>query len=214
MRTLVDAVPGTSNPLLLALLSGTFIQPEDFIREGFVAAVRERGIAAQVAMAEVRMSDFADGSVVERLREAVVEPALQRGATRIWFAGISLGALAGLAFAARHEGALEGLVLMSPYPGTRPLLSEIESQGGLASWQPRVPAEGDLEREAWQWLARRTPAAPQVHCYFGSGDRFAEGQRRIARTLPPSAVHESDGGHEWRDWRRMWIDFLDGGTLQ
>jgi pimeloyl-ACP methyl ester carboxylesterase len=114
MRTLVDAVPGTSDPLLLALLPGSFIGPEDFIREGFVAAVRERGIGAQVALVDVRMADFADGSVVERLREAVVAPARERGATRIWFAGISLGALAALAFAARHERDLEGLVLMSP----------------------------------------------------------------------------------------------------
>jgi hypothetical protein len=214
MRTLVDAVPGTSAPLLLALLSGTFSQPEDFIREGFVSAVRERGIGAQIAMAEVRMAYFADGSVVERIRESVVAPALARGASRIWFAGISLGALASLSFAARHEGDLEGLVLISPYPGTRLVLREIESEGGLASWKPRIGPEGDLEREAWRWLARRPAGGPEVHCYFGAEDRFAEGQRAMAQALPADAVHELPGGHEWKDWRRMWIEFLERNTLQ
>jgi hypothetical protein len=214
MRTLVDAVPGTSAPLLLALLSGTFSEPDDFIREGFVSAVRTRGIAAQVAMAGMRMADFADGTVVERIRESIVEPARERGATRIWFAGISLGALAGLAYASRRERELEGLVLISPYPGTRPVLAEIAAQGGLARWTPAIGAEGDLEREAWRWLARRGRGAPEVHCYFGSEDRFAEGQRAMARTLPAQAVHEMPGGHEWPDWRRMWIEFLDGGTLR
>jgi pimeloyl-ACP methyl ester carboxylesterase len=214
MRTLVDAVPGTSAPLLLALLSGTFSQPEDFIREGFVSAVRERGIGAQIAMAEVRMAYFADGSVVERIRESVVAPALARGASRIWFAGISLGALASLSFAARHEGDLEGLVLISPYPGTRLVLREIESEGGLASWKPRIGPEGDLEREAWRWLARRPASGPEVHCYFGAEDRFAEGQRTMAQALPADAVHELPGGHEWKDWRRMWIEFLERNTLQ
>lgn len=214
MRTLVDAVPGTSAPLLLALLSGTFSQPEDFIREGFVSAVRQRGIDAQVALAEVRMAYFADGSVVDRIREAVVEPALARGASRIWLAGISLGALAGLSYASRRGAELEGLVLISPYPGTRLVLAEIDAEGGLERWRPRIGPEGDLEREAWRWLAHRPAGAPQVHCYYGADDRFAEGQRRIARTLPQRAVHEMAGGHEWQDWRRMWDAFLDGGTLQ
>ena len=214
MRTLVDAVPGTSETLLLALLSGTFSEPEDFIREGFVAALRGRGIGAQVAMAGMRMAEFADGTVVERIRAAIVEPARARGATRVWIAGISLGALAGLAYAARHEGELEGLVLISPYPGTRPMLAEIEAQGGLARWNPAIAAGGDLEREAWRWLARRAPGAPQIHCYFGSEDRFAEGQRTMARALPADAAHEMAGAHEWPDWRRMWDAFLDRGVLQ
>lgn len=215
MRTLVDAVPGTSAPLLLALLSGSFSQPEDFIREGFVAALRDHGIDAQVAMAGMRMADFADGTVVERIRTAIVEPARARGATRVWIAGISLGAMAGLAYAARRERDLEGLVLIAPYPGTRPVLAEIEAQGGLANWNAAIPDGGDLEREAWRWLARRAPGgAPGVHCYFGSEDRFAEGQRAVARALPAAAVHEMRGAHEWPDWRRMWDAFLDRGVLQ
>lgn len=207
-------VPGTSAPLLLALLSGSLSQPEDFIREGFVAAVRERGIAAQIAMAEVRMDQFGDGSVVERIRESVLAPARARGASRIWLAGISLGALASLAFAARHGEDLEGMVLISPYPGTRPMLREIELAGGLASWDPQIGPEGDLEREAWRWLAGRPPRGPQVHCYFGAEDRFAAGQRKLAQALPPDAVHEMPGGHEWKDWHRMWIEFLERNTLQ
>lgn len=214
MRTLFDAVPGTSATVLLALLSGTFTQPEDFIREGFVAAVRGRGIRADIAMAEVRMAYFADGSVVERLQEAVVAPARARGNTHIWFAGISLGALAALAFAARHPGELEGIVLMSPYPGTRPLLREIEADGGLARWQPRIGAEGDLEREAWRWLAQRPANGPELYCYYGSADRFADGQRAMARALPAEAVREIPGEHTWTDWRRMWDEFLARGVLQ
>jgi hypothetical protein len=216
MRTLVDAVPGTSAPVLLALLSGSFTEPEDFIREGFVAAARSRGIGAQIAMAEVRMAHFADGSIVERIRESVVVPALERGASRVWLAGISLGALASLAFAARHENELEGLVLMSPYPGTRIVLREIEAEGGLAHWEPRIGPEGDLEREAWRWLARRAQRAPvpEIHFYFGASDRFADGQRTMAQALPAHAVHEMPGGHEWPDWRRMWNEFLEGKALQ
>jgi pimeloyl-ACP methyl ester carboxylesterase len=214
MRTLVDAVPGARSPLLLALLAGSFSEPADFVREGFDRAVRKHGIEAEIVMADMRMAYFADGSVVQRIRDAVVLPARSRGAERIWLAGISLGALAALCYAARHEGDLEGMLLMSPYPGTRDVLREIDAAGGLAHWRPQIGPEGDLEREAWRWLADHDGTRPAVHCYFGSGDRFAEGQRSMARALPPGHVHEIPGGHAWDDWRRMWNDFLERNPLQ
>jgi pimeloyl-ACP methyl ester carboxylesterase len=214
MRTLVDAVPGARPALCVVLLGGTFSAPEDFVREGFVAAARERGLEGEIVMAGTRLADFADGTVTQRIRHAVVAPARARGARRLWLAGISLGGLASLCYAARHAGEPDGVLLIAPYPGTRPLLAEIEAAGGLQQWRPDIGAEGDLEREAWRWLANRPAASPEVHCYFGSGDRFAEGQRRMARTLPEGHGREMDGGHEWADWRRMWIDFLERNTLQ
>jgi hypothetical protein len=92
----------------------------------------------------------------------------------------------------------------------------MQAAGGLAKWMAgdAVEVEADLEREAWQWLARRDPARLPVYCYFASGDRFVEGQRRMAEALPANAVHEMAGGHEWTDWRRMWTEFLQSGTLR
>ncbi|HXN16056.1 MAG TPA: alpha/beta hydrolase-fold protein, partial [Usitatibacter sp.] len=153
MRTLIEtAAAGRRPALLLALLTGTYSKPEDFIREGFLAAVQAHGIEAEVVMAEVRAAYFADGSIVRRIRESVVLPALARGRSRIWLAGISLGGLAALSYAARHEDELEGVLLISPYPATRAVLLEMDEAGGPANWKPAIPPEGDLEREAWVWL--------------------------------------------------------------
>lgn len=205
MRTIIHE---SDSPLVLVLLSGTYSEPEDFVREGFPEAARERGIGAELVMAEVRAAWFADGSVVERIRTSVVEPARGRGKRRIWFAGISLGGLASLSYAARHQDDLEGIVLISPYPATREVLDEMDRAGGLGQWKPVIPAEGDLEREAWLWLAARDDARTPVHCYFASGDRFASGQRRMARTLAPERVHELPGGHDWAAWKALWTEFL------
>lgn len=207
MRTLEHATAGRP-AVALGLLSGSYATAEDFVREGFVAQVEASGIAAWIAMAEVRAAHFSDGTIVERIRASVVERARERGLTRVWLAGVSLGGLAALAYAARHARDLERIVLLSPYPGTRELMREIDSAGGLDAWQP--PASGaNPEQEAWAWLRDRAPGPPAVDCYFASGDRFVEGQRRIAARLPPHAAHESAGGHEWEDWRRMWTDFLE-----
>jgi len=107
MRTIVHSA-GKQTALSLVLLSGTYSEPEDFVREGFPAAVSERAIDAEVVMAEIRAAWFADGSIVERLHESAILPARERGRSRIWLAGISLGGLAALCYAARHETAVAG----------------------------------------------------------------------------------------------------------
>ncbi|MGZ5598285.1 MAG: alpha/beta hydrolase-fold protein [Usitatibacter sp.] len=209
MRTIIDtAAHGTGSTVLIALLSGTYSEPEDFVREGFPQALREHGIGAEVAMAEVRAAWFADGTIVERIRERVVRPARDRGRSRIWLAGISLGGLAALCYAARHEADVEGILLISPYPATRDVLREMDAAGGLGRWKPVIPPGGDLEREAWLWLAASRDSRPPVHCYFASGDRFAAGQRRMAETLAPERVREIPGGHDWVAWRALWTEFL------
>ena len=209
MRTIIEtADEGRRTALLIALLSGTYSEPEDFVREGFPDAVHAHGIDAEVVMAQVRAAWFADGSIVERIRESVVAPAQSRGRSRIWLAGVSLGGLAALCYAARHEDDVEGIVLISPYPATRDVLREMEAAGGLGQWRPAIPPEGDLEREAWLWLAGSRAGRTPVHCYFASGDRFAPGQRTMARALDPELVRERPGGHDWSAWRALWEEFL------
>lgn len=208
MRTILQS-SGRRTALSLVLLSGTYSEPEDFVREGFPAAVSERAINAEIVMAEVRAAWFADGSIVQRLHESVMLPARERGRSRIWLAGISLGGLAALSYAARHESEVAGIVLISPYPATRDVLREMEAAGGPGRWKPVIPPEGDLEREAWLWLASPADGRPPVHCYFASDDRFAPGQRRMAETLAPERVREMPGGHDWSAWRALWLEFLD-----
>lgn len=212
MRTIVHEGPAGAPRRVIALLNGAYSEPEDFARQGFVAAALDRGSASEIVAAELRAAWFADGSVVERIREQVVRPARARGHERIWLGGISLGALSALAYAARHEADLEGVVLLSPYPAARDVLLEIESAGGLAHWRPAAAHASDLEREAWQWLARGTPSLP-VHCWFGREDRFLAGQRRLAAALDPQFVHECDGGHDWEAWRTYWTRFLEESSL-
>jgi pimeloyl-ACP methyl ester carboxylesterase len=209
MRTIETGVDRGRRPrVLLALLAGSLSAPEDLVREGFPDAVRAHGVDAELVMGETRAAWFADGSMVERIEDAVVAPARGRGHTRIWLAGISLGGLAAICYAARHDGELEGLALISPYPATREVLREVEAAGGPGEWQPEIPPEGDLEREAWRWLADGGAQRASVHCYIATGDRFVDGQRRMASTLDPAHVHELPGGHDWPAWRALWDAFL------
>jgi pimeloyl-ACP methyl ester carboxylesterase len=208
MRILIDPATEPSSALLLVLLTGTFGEPEDFVREGFAAAARERGIGAEIAMVGTRASKVVDGTVVGELRRELVAPARARGRTRLWLAGISLGGTAALAYASRHEPEVEGLVLLSPYPGTRDVLREIAGAGGRWRWSRGPLPAACVEREGWAWLARRE-RRPHVHLYYGAQDRFADGQRLMAAALPAGASRELEGGHDWAAWRHQWSRFLD-----
>lgn len=207
MRTLIRAI-GERPAVALGLLTGSYSTAEDFVREGFLEDLQRRGLDAWVAMGEVRAAYFSDGSIVQRIRESVVEPARDEGLARLWLAGVSLGGLACLCYAARHGEELERVALFSPYPGTRELLREIGTAGGAERWNAAAKPL-DPEREAWRWLRERGAGAERIECWFASGDRFAQGQRSMARLLAPSSVHEVPGGHEWKDWRGMWNDFLE-----
>ncbi len=209
MRTILQTAGKPGRPaLLLALLSGSYSEPEDFVSAGFPAAVKQHGMDADVLMVGTRAAWFADGSIVRRIRESVVAPAKARGNTSIWLAGISLGGLAALSYAARHEDDLSGILLISPYPATRDVLREVDAAGGLALWKPEIPPEGDLEREAWLWLATAARGHAPVYCYYTSGDRFATGQRRMAGAIDPGHVREMPGGHDWTAWTALWGQFL------
>ncbi len=214
MRTLIEKAPQEEPRRTVALLTGSYSEPEDFRREGFPAALAERGLSIDMVMAQMRPAWFADGSLVARIRAAIVEPARSRGFAPLWLGGISLGALATMAYAARHESDIAGIVLLSPYPGTRPLLDEIRAMGGPGGWTAD-PSE-DLEREAWRWLASTPARRLPVYCYFGRDDRFAPGQRCVAAALGGGTTRELDGGHDWAAWRAYWARFLDdaAGSLQ
>jgi len=206
VRTVIRTT-GDAPSIALGLLSGSYSTAEDFVRKGFLESLERHRIGAWVALAEVRAAYFSDGSIVQRIRGAVVERARAEGLTRVWLAGVSLGGLACLCHAARHDD-VERMALFAPYPGTRELLREIDQAGGVDRWDAAAKPL-DPEREAWRWLRDHGASAPRIDCWFASGDRFVEGQRRIAMHLPAASVHEVTGEHEWKDWRGMWNEFLE-----
>lgn len=217
MRQLEDrlACPaGQRPPVLLVLMQGALNEPEDYLKHGFVAAVRERGIAADIIMADTNYAYVAEGSVVARLHEDVIAPALTRGYRELWLTGISLGAFSALAYASQHDAQVKGLFLIAPYPGTQDVLRPIREAGSLPEWA-RQSDQDDDEHSIWRWIARwyerRQP--PPLWMTTGEEDRFIAGQRMLANFLPEHHVSYLPGYHDWPVWEQAWRDFLDHGPL-
>lgn len=205
---------------LLVMLPGLYSTPDEFEREGFVHAVRDNRVAADVMLVDAHIGYYNDKTILARLEADVVGPARSQGYRHIWFVGISLGGFGSLLYAQTHPGELAGVVALAPYLGERVLGTDISNAGGLAKWRgpfidasaaaPRRPNETQL----WQWLrgyvgfTQTNAARPPLYLGFGMDDRFVFSHRLLAAALPPERVFTTEGGHDWPEWRRLWQRML------
>lgn len=210
MRSLAHfAQPGRQAETLTILLPGALHGPEDFMREGFVDAVRNRGIDMDLLLAELQFDHVAGEQALPQLHASLIEPSLAAGYRHIWLVGISIGGYVAMGYADQYPGCVEGLFLMAPYPGNRMTTNEIAAAGGILSWQPGDLAEDDTERRNWRWLQSHEKSSIEVHLGYGTEDRFAPGHEMMAEALPTWHVDHIPGGHDWPAWRDLWHRFLD-----
>jgi S-formylglutathione hydrolase FrmB len=201
---------------LLVFLPGAFLKPEDFEREGFVSAIRERDLAADALLVDADVSYYYDQTFIERLHDDILQPQRAQGYRSIWLIGISIGGFGALIHELARPGAVDGIVALAPYLGRRPLGAEIHKAGGLRAWKAPEgpPPDQEVDRKLWPWLqqyAASTPAKglPPLYLGFGLADRFAANHRLLADALPAGRVFTTEGGHDWPQWSRLWRKVLD-----
>ena len=214
---------GTRAPVLLVLLPGAHMAPVELQQQGFVLAVRQRGLAVDLMLADSHLGYAYDGSLFERLHHDVLAPARAQGWQRVWLAGISLGAYAAMGCAMRHPALVDGVFAVAPYLGRQALVQEIvaaRAQGqSLRQWllgsRQRKGTGGDADTDLalWHWLVQRPADAPPLHLAYGLQDRLVAGHELMAQTLPPHRVLTAPGGHDWPPWRSLWARWLDHALL-
>ena len=219
-------------PTRILLLPAAYTQPEDFLREGFVHAARERCLPVDLVFVDLKLPTLSDRTLLRQLRHELVLPARELGCRSIWLGGISLGGFIAMAYAARFSEDIDGLCLLAPYLGNHMVIGEIERANGVDGWTPGDLAEDDDERRIWHFIKERRNRstaeaiprsaggatgdnrtrprpAPGLHLGFGSEDRFANSHRLMAAALPSDSVDVVPGQHEWPAWLRLWENFLD-----
>lgn len=210
MHTLFEsAQPGVTARTRILFLPAAYTGPADFVRAGFVSAVRERELPIDLEFAEVNLQHLTDRTILRRLRHELVLPARALGCETIWICGISLGGFIGLAYAERYRTEIDGLCLLAPYLGNHIITGEIERAQGVASWEPGELAADDDERRIWRFIKTQSNGPVALRLGYGSEDRFANGHRMMAAALHSKQVRVVSGGHEWPVWTRLWCDFLD-----
>ncbi len=212
MNTLLYAEKGTQNRTLIVLLPGIRDQPGKYESQGFVGALRSRGLAADLVAVNAHFGYYTSGSVVERLKIDVVVPAQAQGYDKIWLVGISLGGLGSLLYSMHYPDDVEGILILGPYLGGRGLIEEISEAGGLVSWQPGDLSKQHRFRALWAWLKnydKNSKGLPPLYLGYGHWDKFATAHSILAAMLPPERVYVTPGWHNWRTWKKLWDKVLD-----
>src|SRR5688572_4657951 len=215
MNVIRDPARVAGGDLALVMLPGAGDRAEDLVEQGFLGALRRRGVAADAWMADVPFDQYMDGSFATQLERDVLSPIRSRGA-RIWMMGISLGGMAALSLARRHPGAIEGSILLAPFLGTRGRIAEVVAAGGLRKWLPGAVPPDDDELQVLSWLRdyrAGDPALPRIHLGYGTDDRYAPASELLARELPSAHVVSVQGEHDWETWLKLWERLLDGNVL-
>ena len=95
------------------MLPGINDVADSFVRADFMALLAGHTGGVDVIAANTHADQYLEGSLVACLADEVVGPARARGYRRIWFLGVSLGAMGCLLFAREHPDLLEGVILVA-----------------------------------------------------------------------------------------------------
>jgi pimeloyl-ACP methyl ester carboxylesterase len=195
---------GDRSKTLVVMLPGIKDRAEQFLVAGFVGgdAVPD---AFDVLVVEPEMSDYVRGTLVERLRTQIIEPAQARGYDEIWLLGVSIGGYGSLLYAGAFPADIRGVVLLAPYLGGRRLPRTIAAAGGLAIWPPGTESHPRPFVRGWRALKALTQGSDtMVVLGFGGGDPLAETYMPLLEALPRSQIYTAAGGHEWSTWTPLW----------
>ena len=176
-------------------------------RSGMAASIQAAWPDADVLLTGLTLDYYRRGNAEQRLHDEVIAPARARGIRQVWLLGISMGGMGALMYDRAHPGDVDGLVLLSPYVGEKPVLKEISDAGSVAAWQsgpvPAVVGQDNFSRELWRhvqsWQASPA-AAPPVWLAYGDRDKLKDGDALLASTLPTDRVRVLPGGHDWDVW--------------
>jgi hypothetical protein len=203
---------------LIVFMPGVREVPADIVREGFVKAVRDRHIQADMQILDSHLGFFNKLEIVDRLEKEVVLPARAKGYSQIWFAGISLGGFGTLIYGASQSKSptpdpkkmYDGFFVMAPYMGESKVWEPIRELG-LKNW--KAPNQTDFGTDLWRWLASYTVpdtrVLPQAYIGYGTEDRLAPPNRIFGSVLPTARHFQVPGGHDWPPWKALWAQWLD-----
>ena len=200
---------------LVVVLPGRGDDLIDLQKSGIVQAVQSAWPDADVLLTGLALGFYLEGRAEQRLHDEVILPARRRGYSQVWLVGASLGGMGAVMYDRAYPNDVNGMVLLAPYLGDKPVLSQIAAAGGISAWQPpaepeRITAE-NFQEELWRHLqtwSRRPAAARNVWLAYGKDDRMRAAIGLLAPLLPPDHLLLREGGHEWSVWSPATYDVL------
>ncbi|NIL94172.1 MAG: alpha/beta fold hydrolase [Woeseiaceae bacterium] len=196
--------PASRNNTLVVMLPGRGDRADAFIREGFEVAGQRNGF--DTIAVDAHLGYYMQRSLLDRLHEDIVAPAIAAGYSKIWMLGISMGGLGSLLYASEYPEQVDGVILLAPFLGDRSAIETIVESGPLEEWNGEGEGLKDYEIAIWTWIrdARRNSGVTPLILGYGLSDGMAEGYDRLIDVIRPAGVYTREGGHKWTTWKPLW----------
>ena len=192
---------------LVVVLPGRGDDLDALRRSGIADTIHGAWPDADVVLSGLALGYYLQGNAMPRLHDEIIAPARARGYREVWLLGASLGGMGALLYDRTHPGEVDGLILLAPYLGEKPLLKDIATAGGVVRWDPGpVPPAIDadnVQHELWRQvhdIARDPAQSRRVWLAYGESDRLRHADALLASVLPPDHVLQRPGGHAWSVW--------------
>ncbi|NNK85667.1 MAG: hypothetical protein HKO91_08970 [Desulfobacterales bacterium] len=191
---------------------------ECFEKVGFVGAVRMRDLPYDMVAPDAHFGYYDDRSLNVRLKEDVILPAKAMNYEKIWLVGTSMGGLGSILYLKEYAKDIDGILLLGPFLGDRPLVDEIYSAGGIDQWKPGdFDEEKDWQRMLWRCLKETLQDGneyPPIYLGIGKEDLYYRAQKLLASSMSSEHVIEVSGKHRLSTFKRIWDIFLDRQILK
>lgn len=209
-----DAGPSKN---LFVFMRGLGGSNQSFADAGMVDEVKKRNIPFDIIAPNAHFAYYYERTLIERLHNDVILPAVSQGYSNIWLIGVSMGGLGSMLYLKEKPEYIDGVYLIAPFLGYDEILDEIITAGGVRQWNPGTydPVD-EWERMFWQWIKDEVTDKTTIPIFqgFGRSDEYAKGQTLLTTVLPENRIIIIEGGHDIKTIKSLWDIFLDRGLYK
>lgn len=208
--------PDSSGISLVIFFPGYRDKIEAFQRHGFIQLLNHYYPQADSVVIDSHIAYFEDQTLVIRIYEDIISPAIENGYQKIILVGVSLGGLGALWTSYELRDHIDSIVLFAPYLAGADAEREIENYGSINAWVRTFDGLPNKNQQVWYWinsLLVEEKFKQSIILAYGRNDRLASLADLLAGELPISNVMTNEGSHKWKDWAQLWEMVLSQKAL-
>lgn len=181
----------------MILLPGIGDRANTFEKNGIIENILASNTGYDIISVEAHFKYYQNRTLVERLHEDIVQPALKKGYKEIVFGGVSLGGLGALLYLKYHPENVTKVVLIAPYLGEKQEYDYLIDKS--------KPKPNEFKIGLWPWLSQLPEKQTRkIFLAYGKQDKFSEPNALLESYLPENNTYTTDGKHLWSTWRGLW----------
>jgi len=186
---------------LMVLLPGIGDRADAFDKHGVIEIIRNIHPHMDVIAVDAHFKYYEARTIIDRLRQDIIKPALDAGYSKIYLGGTSLGGLGSLLYIKQYPDDIEKIFILAPYLGDKQDYGYLLENAAA----PQVPRDVNL----WPWLTQLPDETKnKIYLAYGTNDKFAIPNSLLAKQIAPDHTVTQAGKHNWKTWAQLWPSLL------